>query len=82
MNEADTHCGACGYAISDEDPSGEPAPRKPCPQCGSLARAFSLEVHATVHLSVSAEVTVVTYPQTLLATCKGLIEDVDSTASQ
>ncbi len=75
MNEADTYCGSCGCLITDEDPSGEPALRKPCPQCGSLARAFSLEIHATVHVSVSAEGTVVTYPQTLLGTCKGLIED-------
>lgn len=75
MKQDDTHCGVCGCAITDEAPSGDPAQRKPCPKCGSLARAFSLEVHATVHVSASAEITIVTYPQTLLAACKGLIDD-------
>lgn len=74
MTESDTHCGGCGIAIVGEAPDGDPSKRKPCPQCGSLARAFSLEAHVTVHVSATAELTVVTYPQTLLATSKGLID--------
>lgn len=75
MTKSDTHCGSCGIAIVGEASNGDPTQRKPCPQCGSLARAFSLEVHATVHVSATAELSVVTYPQTLLAACKGLIDD-------
>lgn len=75
MTQADTRCRKCGHVITDEAPSTRPAQRKPCPKCGSLARAFSAEVNVTVHCTVSAEVTLVTYAQTLLATCKGLIED-------
>lgn len=71
MAESDTHCGSCGVAIVGEDS----VQRKPCPQCGSLTRAFSLEGHVSVHLTATAELTVVTYPQTLLAACKGLIDD-------
>lgn len=74
MTESDTHCGGCGIAIVGEAPNGDPRNRKPCPQCGSFARAFSLEAHVTVHVSATTELTVVTYPQTLLATSKGLID--------
>lgn len=75
MMKSDTHCGSCGIAIVGEAPNGDPTQRKPCWQCGSLARALSAEVHVTVHVSTTAELTVTTYPQTLLATCKGLIDD-------
>lgn len=75
MNNTDTQCGGCSHPITDEAPSGDPSQRKPCPKCGSLARVFSLEVHATVHLSATAEVTAFTYPETLLAACRGLIDD-------
>lgn len=74
MTESNAHCGGCGIAIVAETPHGDPSKRKPCPQCGSLARAFSLEGHVTVHVSATAELTAVTYPQILLATSKGLID--------
>lgn len=75
MAKTDTHCGMCGCVIADEATNGDPTLRRPCPQCNSLARAISLEAHATNHSSGSAELTVVTYPQTLLATCRYLIDD-------
>jgi hypothetical protein len=74
MTETDTTCGGCGAAIVGESTDGDPSKRNPCPHCGSLARAFSLQTHVTVHFSATAELTVVTYPQTLLATSKGLFD--------
>ena len=74
MTETDTSCGGCGAVIVGESTDGDPSKRNPCPQCGSLARAFSLQAHVTVQVSATAELTVVTYPQTLLATSKGLLD--------
>ncbi len=74
MTETDTTCGGCGAVIVDEPTDSDPSKRNPCHQCGSLARAFSLQAHVTVHVSATAELTVVTYPQTLLATSKGLLD--------
>lgn len=75
MTPGDTTCGQCGSPITDEVPSGDPAQRRPCARCGSTARAFSLSGSVTVHVSVSAELTVVTYPAALLAASKSLISD-------
>jgi len=58
-----------------EAPSEDPAQRKPCPQCGSMARRFSLQPE-TGHISlVGGKVTLVvtTYPEALLTTAQGLI---------
>lgn len=44
-----THCGACGATI-DELGSTLPPDRKPCPSCGSLARAFGEFMHETLVL--------------------------------
>ncbi len=74
MNSGNTRCAQCGFVIGDESPSGDPAHRKPCPQCGSTARDSLLSASVTVHASVSADLTVVTYPQTLLSTAQTLIE--------
>ena len=38
----DTSCNNCGTPITSEPPNGDPVQRKPCPQCGSMARRFSL----------------------------------------
>lgn len=38
-------------------------------------KVHSLKGSVSIHVSVSAEVDVITYPHTLLETCKGLIED-------
>lgn len=75
MTNTDTQCASCGSVIAGESPNGDPVEKKPCPQCGSLARAFSLQAHCTVHVTATAEATVITYPQTLLAACQGLIND-------
>ena len=75
MIESSINCGKCGCAITNEASNITVDQRKPCPNCGSLTRAFSDVVHATIHVSASAEITFVPYPQTLLATCKGLIDD-------
>jgi hypothetical protein len=74
MTTSDTQCAGCGIAIVVEPSDGDANQRKPCSQCGSLARAFSLEARASAHASATAELMVVTYPQTLLATSKGLID--------
>lgn len=75
MTQEDTRCNKCGHVITDEAPDSDLAQRKPCPKCGALTRTFSLsaEICATVHITGSVEL--ITYPQTLLATCKGFIED-------
>jgi hypothetical protein len=74
MTESDTCCGNCGVAIVGEAADGNPAHRKPCPQCGSLARASSVAASAVCHATATAELTVITYPQKLLTECKDLID--------
>jgi hypothetical protein len=69
----DTHCADCGAPIIDESPSGDPDLRKPCPNCGSTARKFSLELSAHVAVSAMARATVTTYPQALLVAARDLI---------
>lgn len=75
MADNDTRCASCGFVMTDESPSDDLTQRKPCTQCASLARVVSLHAHCTVHVTASAKISVITHPQTLLATCKGLIED-------
>jgi ribosomal protein S27E len=39
---ADTvECNNCGMVL-DEEPGGDPTKRRPCPNCGSTARKFSV----------------------------------------
>jgi hypothetical protein len=75
-NERDNiTCAQCGQLIVDESPTGDPEKRKPCPNCGSLARAFSVHLRATIALSASiAQAEVITYPQTLLSTARSLVD--------
>jgi len=40
------------FVITDESLSGDPAQRKPCPQCNSLARAFSFQCMAAVSVRI------------------------------
>lgn len=68
-------CTQCGQPITDESPSDDPKQRRPCPQCGSTARVFSFHGQATVTFSASAQLEVITYPQILLSTARGLIDD-------
>ncbi len=68
-------CAQCGQPITGEPLSGAPAQRKPCPQCGSTARIFSVHVHATITLSGSVQAEIITYPQTLLSAARSLIDD-------
>ncbi len=68
-------CNNCGTTITSEPLGGELAQRKPCPQCGSIARRFSLQVE-TGHVSLvggSVTLTVITYPETLLTAAQSLI---------
>ncbi len=67
-------CANCGEPIHGESPSGEPAQRKPCPKCGSTARSFSVQVEVRLSVSGTAQADVITYPQTLLSTAQGLID--------
>jgi phage FluMu protein Com len=75
MTHEDIRCSKCGHIITDEVPCTSIAQRKPCPKCGSLNRTVSVsgEICATLHITGSMEL--ITYPQILLATCKGFIED-------
>jgi len=47
-------CSACGAAVPSETPSTPPEARKPCPNCGSVARVLGVrltdgvDVHDTV----------------------------------
>ena len=75
MNEESTNCGECGHVITDEAPDIGYDQRNPCPKCGSLKRSFSAVFEATIHFTGSVDFTVITYPEALLATCKGLIDD-------
>lgn len=68
-------CNNCGILITEEPPSGDPAERKPCPQCGSKARRFSLHAEIGGYSLVGGGVTldVITYPEALLTTTQDLI---------
>ena len=48
--------------------------REPCPKCGSTARSFSVQVEVRLSVSGTAQADVITYPQTLLSTAQGLID--------
>lgn len=74
MTQADTRCRECGHVITDEAPSADPAQRKPCPQCGALTRITSVSGEICATLDMTASLELITYPQKLLATCKGFIE--------
>jgi len=49
-------CGSCGTALI-EDASSDPRERTPCPACGSTARNFHVELHATARSEVGASAT-------------------------
>lgn len=70
----DTHCAKCGTPILDESPSGDPDLRKPCPNCGSTSRKFSMTASIEVAVQAMAKATVQTYPQLLLIAASDLIE--------
>jgi hypothetical protein len=59
-------CGQCGEAIFGEPPSGDPTQRRPCPKCGSTARAFSVTAHFTAFAQVTGQAEAVTYVQYFL----------------
>ena len=66
-------CSECGTIIN-QSPSVSLEERIPCPQCGSLARSFSVNIADTIAISAEASVEVVTYPHTLLRTARSLID--------
>src|SRR2546430_2590756 len=66
-------CNNCGTHLIDESPSGDPAQRKPCPRCGSLARRFDVHMSGSISLGGSAAGVLITYPEALLTTAKSLI---------
>jgi hypothetical protein len=73
-SDSNTFCAQCGIPIADESPTGDPAQRKPCKNCGSLARAFNVSIAETISVSMAAQVEALTYPQSLLAAAKSLID--------
>jgi hypothetical protein len=74
MNAGETACGSCGQSIEKESPNADPALRRPCPYCGSLTRAGALGIHSVLHATTTFELSVTSYPQTLLATAKDLLD--------
>jgi Nudix N-terminal len=70
-------CNNCGAPIIGESPSGDPAQRKPCPQCGSLARSFNAQLSGSIYPKGSVTAVVITYPEALLTTAQGLIVQGD-----
>lgn len=75
MTQEDTCCSECGHVITDEASSTDPAQRKPCPQCGALTRTVSVSGEICATGDITGSIKIITYPQKLLATCKGFIED-------
>jgi hypothetical protein len=68
---SDSKCASCGAQIIEESQ----AHRKPCPECGSLARELSIEGHATIEITTTGEPTIIPYPEQLLSTSRQLIGD-------
>lgn len=61
-------CGECGNEIAGESTGIDSAQRQPCPQCGSTARSFSINLETTITVSDTVRDVLITYPQTLLTT--------------
>jgi hypothetical protein len=68
-------CGDCQTPILDENPSGDPADRKPCPNCGSIKRAFSVQLAEELRATGSFTVVLISYPDKLLETAKRLFSE-------
>ena len=64
-------CGKCGESFVD--PGGSGGARVPCPKCGSTSRAHSLSSHVSISVTSTANLTVISYPQSLLNIASGLI---------
>jgi hypothetical protein len=67
-------CANCGNVITGESESGAPEYRKPCPNCGSTSRKFSVKLSATLHAIATVSATVTTYPEVLLSVARSLID--------
>jgi len=68
-------CGQCGEPITGEPPGLDRAQRQPCPKCGSTDRTSPMTASITISSSLTAHATVVTYPETLLAVARWLIDE-------
>ena len=62
-------CGKCGEPLTGV------AQDQPCPKCGSTSRAHGAAISMSISSSMSADATLVTYPQRLLALAQKLIDD-------
>ncbi len=67
-------CKNCGALITGESPSEDPTQRKPCPQCGSLARMFDVRISEGFSIRAGLAGVVITYPETLLTTARDMID--------
>ena len=67
-------CNNCGASITDDSPSGDPSQRKPCPQCGSLARRFDVGLSERTTAADSVVGVVITYPQSFLSLARSFID--------
>lgn len=68
-----TYCNSCNREL-DDNQEDDASPRQPCPNCGSTSRRFFLEAHAIARCTATAELSVTTYPQTLLSTAGDLLQ--------
>ena len=65
-------CGNCGEPLAE--PANTPLEkRQPCPKCGSTRRNFSVEMRASIKVSASVNVEVITYPKASLTITQGLV---------
>ena len=73
----DIICGQCGEPIPGKLPDLPMAQRKPCPKCGSTTRTSTINEipPMTGSSSLTAQATIVTYPQRLLSVARKLIDD-------
>jgi hypothetical protein len=69
-------CSNCRISLGEDFAEG--VERTPCPNCGSTIRAISIEpepIHFELRGAGTAQLTVVTYPETLLRTAQRLFDE-------
>ena len=66
-------CNDCGAPIIGESSNGDPAQRKPCPQCGSLARRYIDTGTVGLGLKGSGIDVFIPYPEALLTKADDMI---------
>ncbi len=70
MSNEKTFCRQCGLELIDEG-----SIREPCNNCGGNERTFNVSATANVNVGTHVNVTVISYPETLLSLSKKLISE-------